>query len=188
MSNQDDGFATAIVALFQLVFSLTFPLMFITLCGVSYVLTDGLHLGQFGLWAWVAGQAVADARTTPWVALALIAFIIAAVPLAWIAFREHATRASGVIGAWVGAAIFCGATLWLASAWSFDYSAMQQYVFAFALLAAWFALCDALMTTLKLVAMNRPQPGPEVVMAQKAHGDARVAGEAEALSLLNSKK
>jgi hypothetical protein len=32
------------------------------------------------------------------------------------------------------------------------------------------------------------QPGREVVEEQKAHGDARLAGEAEALSLLNSKK
>jgi len=32
------------------------------------------------------------------------------------------------------------------------------------------------------------QPGREVVETQKAHGDARLAGEAEALSLLNSKK
>lgn len=34
----------------------------------------------------------------------------------------------------------------------------------------------------------RAQPGREVVEEQKAHGDARLAGEAEALSLLNSKK
>lgn len=32
------------------------------------------------------------------------------------------------------------------------------------------------------------QPGREVVEAQKAHGDARLAGEAEAVRLLNSKK
>jgi hypothetical protein len=32
------------------------------------------------------------------------------------------------------------------------------------------------------------QPGREVVETQKAHGDARLAGEAEALSLLNPKK
>jgi hypothetical protein len=33
-----------------------------------------------------------------------------------------------------------------------------------------------------------PPPGRELVEQQKAHGDARVAGEAEALSLLRSKK
>lgn len=32
------------------------------------------------------------------------------------------------------------------------------------------------------------QPGREIVAAQKAHGDAQVASEAEALSLLNPRK
>ncbi len=34
----------------------------------------------------------------------------------------------------------------------------------------------------------KPQPGREVVETQKAHGDAQLASEAEAVALLNSKK
>ena len=188
MSNQDDGLAQMTAGVVQLVFSLLFPILLVTLCGVSYVLVFGFHLVQFGLWAYLAMQAVAYAKGNTWAALALTVFVIASVPLAKVAFREHATRTSGVIGGWVGAGIFSGGTIWLATAWPAEDSGMQMIVFAFLLLASWGCVCEAIMSSLKLIAQNRPQPGPEIVEAQKAHGDAQLAGEAEALSLLNSKK
>ena len=188
MSNDSDGFAQATVALFQIVFSLFFPVIVLFTCASSYALTFVLHLPQFGLWAGLTMQALAYAKDNHWAALALIGFGLAALPLARIGFREHAARASNVVGGWVAAAIFTGGTMWMASAWPADYSGMQGVVFAFALFASCSAIFEALLHTLKLIDQNRPQPGPEVVVAQKAHGDAQIAGEAEALSLLNSKK
>ena len=188
MSNEGEALGQATVALVQIIFSLFFPVIIISTCGASYVLTYGLHLPQFGLWAGLAAMAVAYAQTTPLAMLALGAFVVAALPLAWVGFREHATRVSSTIGGWVTAAIFSGGTLWLAAAWHADYSNIQAVVFAFLLFASCTAIFEALLHTLKLVAQNRPQPGPEVVVAQKAHGDAQLAGEAEALSLLSSKK
>jgi hypothetical protein len=188
MSNEGEAMGQATVALFQIIFSLFFPVIVISTCAASYVLSFGFNIPQFGLWAGLAGMAVAYAKTTPWAALALIAFVVAALPLAWVGFREHATRVSSTIGGWVTAAIFSGGTLWLAAAWPADYSNMQAVVFAFLLFASCTAIFEALLDTSKLIAQNRPQPGPEVVVAQKAHGDAQLAGEAEALSLLKSRK
>ncbi|MGD0867623.1 MAG: hypothetical protein ABSA49_18935 [Rhizomicrobium sp.] len=189
MSNEGEALGQATVALIRLVFSPLFPIITVSVCGVSYLLTFGFHLPQFGLWAWLAGQAVAYAQANFLAMLVLAAFVLGALPLALVGFREHATRTSGVIGGWVWVAIISGGTIWAATAWPADeYPAVQQYVFAFLLFWAWTSICEVLMSTLKLIAQNRPQPGPEVVVAQKAHGDAQLAGEAEALSLLKSKK
>ncbi len=188
MSNQGEALGQTTVALFRIVFSLLFPAVVISLCGVSYLLTYGFNLPQFALWSELAGWAVAYAQTNTWAMLALIAFVVAAVPLARVGFREQAARSSSVIGGWVAAAIFAGGTIWLATVWTGDPTNFEELVFAFLLFAAWGGICEALITTLKLIEQNRPQPGPEVVVEQKAHGDAQLAGEAEAISLLNSKK
>jgi len=190
MSNgANDGMAQVVVTLFQVIFSALFPLIAISLCAVSYILAHGFHLPQFALWAALAGWIVAYARIHLWAMLALIAFVIAAVPLALIGFREYAARTSGVIGMWVSAAIYAGGTVWLASVWPPSvYPVIQGYVFAFLLFVSWGGAFEAAIGTAKIIAQNRPQPGPEVVMAQKAHGDAQVAGEDEAISLLGSKK
>jgi hypothetical protein len=184
MSNQNDGLATATVSLFQIIFSLFFPLIVIGTCAASYVLTVQLHILQFGLWFGLLLEALAYAKDNHWAAVALIVFGLAALPLARIGFREHAARASHVVGGWVTAAIFSGGSFWMSTAWPFDYSGVQALVFGFALFASCSAIFEALLHTFKLREQNRPQPGPEVVTAQKAHGDARVAGEAEALDLL----
>jgi hypothetical protein len=113
--------------------------------------------------------------------------VLAAVPLAWIGFREAETRTSRVIGYWVAAALFAGGLIWLAHAWEFSDGGFQQLLFAFLLFALWAHIWETAMMTAKLFALSRPQPGREVVEQQKAHGAAALANEAEALSLLNPK-
>lgn len=172
----------------QLVFSPIFPVLLITLCGVSFLLTFVFGLPQFGLFASLSVAAFQYSLGHLWAMAALVVFILAAVPLAWVGFKEAETRTSRVIGHWIACAIFAAGTLWLASAWPFSRSGFQQIVFACILFALWGEVCDTIMITVKLIALSRPQPGPEVVEAQKAHGDAAVASEAEALSLLNPEK
>jgi hypothetical protein len=188
VSNQNDGLALALVSLVRLVFSLLFPLILITLCGVSYLLATRLGLPQFGLWGALALWAMGYAGTHAWAAVGLIALVLLALPLAWVALKEEAARASAVIGAWATAVVFSGFTYWLSTVWPYDGSMVQGSVLAFFLLGSWIAVCEAVLGTLKALVQLRPQPGPEEVIAQKAHGDARVAGEAEALALLNAKK
>ncbi len=183
-----EDFGVALAQLIQLVFSLLFPFMVLTACAASAILTFVFHIPQFALWAFLAGAAWSYATTNLWAMLALIAFVVAAFPLAWVAFREHAARASGVIGGWVSVAVFGGGSIWLAFAWPFSGSGWQLIVFAFLLLGTCEVFSQAIIGSLKIAAISRPVPGREVVEAQKAHGDARLAGEAEALSLLNSKK
>jgi hypothetical protein len=178
----------ALAALVMLVFSPLFPIITVSVCAVSYVLAFVFHLPQFGLWVWLAQLAVAYSKTNVVALVVLIAFVFGSIPLARIGFREHAVRPSGAIGGTLFAAIIIGGTIWWASAWPYDpTSGIQVYVFGFLLFWAWSGVCESAMSAMKLIAQNRPQPGPEVVVKQKAHGDARVAGEAEALSLLKKK-
>jgi hypothetical protein len=186
--NRGEDLGNALAPLVEIVFSPLFPVMLITLCGVSFVLSGPLGLPQFVLFFGLAVGAVEYARSHTWAMLALIAFVIAALPLARTGFREHATHTSRVVGHWVAAALFFAATLWLAHAWPYSGSGFQQIVFGLLLFTLWAHVCETALGTVKLILLSRPQPGREVVEAQKAHGDARLAGEAEAVALLNSKK
>lgn len=183
-----EDFGQALASLIQIVFSPLFPVILITLCAVSYALTFVFHLPQFALFAFFATSAIEYASGHLWAALALAAFVLAAVPLARVGFREAATQTSRVVGNWVVAALFGGGLIWLAQAWPFSGYNFQQLAFALLLFCAWVQVCETVMMTVKLVALSRPQPGREVVESQKAHGDAALAGEAEAVSLLNPKK
>jgi hypothetical protein len=183
-----EDFGQALALFIQIVFSPIFPLLAITLCGVSFLLTFVFGLPQFALMASLSIAAFEYCRGHFWAMAALVFFILAALPLAWVGFKEAETRTSRVIGHWVACAIVGGGILWLASAWPFSGSGFQQIVFAILLFAVWTDVCQTAMITAKLVALSRPQPGPEVVEAQKAHGDATVASDAEAVSLLNFKK
>ena len=183
-----EGFTQAGVNLFRIVFSLMFPIVFISTCMVAGVLTYGFGIPQFNLlWA-LPMAAIGYAATNLWAGVALAVFVLASVPLAWVAFRELALQISNVIGAWVFAIIFCGFSLWLSTSWAYDTSGWQQLCFAFLLFMGWSAVCEALLGTLKLVLQMKPKPGREIVERQKAHGHARVAREDEAVALLRTKK
>ena len=183
-----EDFGQAFAALIQIIFSPLFPVIAITLCGASYVLTFVFHLPQFALFAFLAKFGIEYAFGHIWAGLALAVFVLAAAPLAWVGFREAETRTSRVIGYWVFSGLFGGGIIWLGHAWPFSGTGFQQIVFALLLFCVWAEVCETMMITVKLVALSRPQPGREVVERQKAHGDAALAGEAEAGSLLNPRK
>jgi hypothetical protein len=188
-SSATEDILNSLFQLIQIVFSPLFPVILLTTCLAAFLLTFVFHLPQFVLFAYLANSAFDYALGHLWALAALAVFVLAALPLALVGFREHAAKTSSVLGGWIVVALMGGGTIWLANEWAFDdQSSLQQFVFAWLLFCACVGFCQTLTGTLKLIALSRPQPGREVVEAQKAHGDARVAGEAEALSLLNSKR
>lgn len=183
-----EDFGTALGQFLQIIFSPIFPLGLITLCGVSFLLSVTFGMPHFALFFLLALGAVEYARGHLWAMLTLIAIVLGALPLAWVAYKEHVTKVSAVIGHWVFGGLWGAGVLWLARVWSFTGSGFQLIIFALLLFTWWMDVCDMLLGTVKLIALARPQPGREVVDAQKAHGDARLAGEDEAISLLNPKR
>ncbi|HVB79263.1 MAG TPA: hypothetical protein VNE82_04850 [Candidatus Binataceae bacterium] len=178
MASGNDGSGEAIAGIFgaiiQLVFSLTFPLLAITLCGLSYLLAFAFHMPEFGLWAFWAHLAIGYAKTNGWVLLGLIIFALAALPLAWVAYREQELKASNMILAYVIAGIVIAFTCWLRTAWPYDGTGWQIYSYGFLLLMAWSAVIEAAISTIGIVAhvhRNRPQPARRP--AQQPHGAPR---------------
>jgi hypothetical protein len=163
MSSNDGHQAVgeAFGAILQLVFSLTFPLLIITVCGVSYILAFEFHMPEFALWAGLAMGLIDIATTNTWVAIALVIFGLSALPLAWVAFREQELRVSKTILLWVVAGMLLGGVFWLRTAWPFDGSGWQMIVYAIILLAAWSTVIEAVLATLGIVAhvrASRPPP------------------------------
>jgi len=165
-----EDFGQAIAGLAQLVFSLTFPLVIVTLCAVSFVVAILFHAPDFSFWGFLAAVAIKYASTNIWAAVALAVLVLAALPLAWVALREHQARLSSAIGAWVAAIAFGGGTIWLSTVWPYDGSGWQVLTFALLELLAWAALMDAGLSTLKIILYrraNRPLPPPG---RQRPHG------------------
>jgi hypothetical protein len=180
-----------LVAIFQVVFVLTFPVVLITLPIVSLILMVVFHAPQLGFWAGLGFFTVQYAMKNLWAMLGLGVFVVMALFFAWVEFTEHEIRVSHAIGMWVATAILGAITGWLCTTWPYDQSLWQMLVFALLLFSTWGTCVDAAISTAKIVAYfrgKRPQQDREVVETQKAHGDARLAGEAEARLLLNPKR
>ena len=187
-TSASEDFGTALARLIQLVFSPIFPLMFISFCGLSFLLTVNFGLPQFYLGAAAAKLALDYANGHLWAMGCLGLFVLAALPLAWVGFKEHASPLSRVIGHWIASGLGAAGLYWLATAWALDGTNGQAVVFSFLLFCLWAQLCETLLGTFTLVARLRPRPGREVVEAQMVHGRATVARESEALAMLKSKK
>jgi hypothetical protein len=184
VNSGNEGLARVAVTVFQVVFSALFPFMLLTSCAVSAVLA-GAGFPQFGFLARLAREAVAYSGTHTWAALAIGVLALSALPLLWVAYREHAEPPSKIIGMWLGAAIYGAVGFWLGGVWPPTlFPSAEPYVLALFLFVTWGALCEAILGTVKTILANRPQPGREVVEAQMAHGHAQVAGEDEAAALL----
>lgn len=163
--------AEGLGALLQLVFSLTFPLLLITLCGVSFVLAFAFGMPEFSLWAGLAMALFEIAKTNIWVAIGLVVFALAALPLAWVAFREQQLRGSTTILSWVIATMLIGGMFWLRTAWPFEDSGWQIIVYEIILLAAWGTVIEAALGTVGIVAhVRRNRSVPAQPPRQEPHG------------------
>jgi hypothetical protein len=160
-----------LAALLEIIFSLTFPLTLITVCGVSFALTFAFHTPEFGLWAWLSLGAADYARTHVWAAVVLGLLSLSALPLAWVAFREREIRISKAILEWVITALVVWFTFWLRTLWPYDESGWQLLAYGVLLFAGWNGVLEATLTTVAIVALyraNRPvRTGPP---QQQPHG------------------
>lgn len=164
-------FGGAFVALLQLIFSLTFPLLMITVCGASFLLTAVFHAPEFSLWARLGLAALAYAKTNNWAAIGLVIFALAALPLAWVAFREQQIRASSTILAGLIAIIAFGGMFWLRTAWPYDQSVWQAVVYAVIMLSGWSAVIETGLGVLGIVLHVRAsRPVPARPPAHQPHG------------------
>jgi hypothetical protein len=164
MSNNREASASTWAALFQVVFSLNFPLMLFVVGATSYALQPDLP--QFSWWA----DLDKSVESTLWGRIGGGIWFFGQFPLAWLAFREHSTRASDVVGMWVGAAIVTGITVFAAASWPNNGSEFQKWVFAFLLFFSVGAIYEAIFSSLKLrsqMRANRPLPPPT---HQQPHG------------------
>ena len=169
----ENSLAEFVGALIQLVFHLLFPLIVVTLCGVSFLLAFMLHAPEFGFWAGLAMVGIDSAKTNIWVALGMGAFALISLPLAWVFFREQQLQVSKIILQWVIAALVIGGMFWLRSAWPYDRSGWQMIVYGIILFAGWAALIEATLGTLAIVAhVRRSRPKPVRPPRQAPHGGA----------------
>ena len=136
----------------QLFFSPSFPLVLVSLCGVSYLLAANLHAPELGLWALVATWAIRDARYDNWAAIALGLLVVAALPLAWVALRQREPSRSRATGEWVIAAIVICLLFSLRQVWPYDGSDRQVFVYSFLLFIGWNALVQTVLSTLVIIA------------------------------------
>jgi hypothetical protein len=161
-----DAYGQAAVGLLRVILSLNFPLMLMMVGLTSTVLEQKLNLPQFGWWADMDRSLEANR----WGSIGAGVFFLASFPLAWLAFREHATRASNVVGAWVGAAVATGITVFAAVSWPNNSTEFQKWIFAFLLFVAVGSVYEAIFDSLKLRSQmhaNRPLPPPT---HQQPHG------------------
>jgi hypothetical protein len=156
---------------FKIVFNLLFPFTALTLVGLSYVLTNLLHLREFGLWFALGILGFDSARQNIWLALTAGALALAAVPLVWVAYSEQQVVISMTIKRWLIAAGLAAATLWLDMSWPYDRSDEQLLAFGILMLVAWTALIQAMLPTLGIITHIRANRPPKSRPPEQApHG------------------
>lgn len=168
--------SAAITAFFRPVFSLAFPLVITTLCGLSLILATYLGMPEFGLWGWLALPVIDYARTNVWAAVAVGVFALSAIPLAWVAFREHEIRISKAILQWMITAAVIAFIVWLRSQWPFEGSLWQLFAYGLLLLGAWGGAMETCLSTLALVSYRRATRPPRRPRWQQPHGARRRRG------------
>jgi len=169
-----EAVGSALALIIHVVFSLTFPILAITLCGVSYLLAFVFHLPEFSLWAYLANLAIDYAKTNVWVTVGMVVFALAALPLAWIAFREQEIKASNTILMYVLTAMVIGLTAWLRKVWPFDGNGWQVITYGILLFMAWSAAIEAALGTIGIFAhVRRNRSQPVKPPPQQPHGTPR---------------
>jgi hypothetical protein len=103
-------------------------------------------------------RAIRYARFETWAAVGLGLLVIAALPLAWLAFRRREARPSKAAGEWAFAATVAAIVLGLWLVWPYDAGDRQVIVYSFLLFAGWNAIVQALLTTLAIGPPRRANP------------------------------
>ena len=173
MASKDpaESLGEALNSLLQIIFSLTFPLTIITLCGASFVLMAAFHAPEFALWPGLAMGAFQYAKANTWVAIALGLFVLAALPLAWVGFREREIRVSKAILEWVITGIVFAFLFWLRTVWPYDDSGWQMLAYGIILFTGWNGVVESSLSTLVIVAhVRRNRPRPVRPPRQEPHG------------------
>jgi len=169
-----NALADFVSALIELIFHPLFPLIFITLPVVSLLLASASAEPAFEFW-FLLGVAVCEyAMSRLWTAICGAAFILAALPLAWVFFREQQVVVSAVIKQWLATLIAIGLLIWLDRDWRDNGSAWQATALNSLLLIAWAGMVEASIGTLAIIKyacgnrLAKPPPPP-----QEPHGRRR---------------
>ena len=144
------------------------------------------HTTRFKWWNVVALFWWFGANSQLWAAVASVAAIVGCVLLAWVDFVHLNPR-----GAWRFFYMFSGACwltvlIWLWNVWPEEDSFGMHFTFAFLLYAATSSIYVTLTLFLKKAMLGGG--GLKQVAAQRAHGDARPASEAEVTAALSGTK
>lgn len=176
----ENSLAEFVTSVFQLVFHLLFPFTVVTLCGISYLLASVWNIRELGFWNAMAMMALDYAWSSRWAALALAAFVLASLPLAWVAFREQQTRPSGTILQWIYAVGVTFGISWLRTAWPFERGGVWQLVvYGIIMFAGWAAFVEAMLGSLAIFAHVRASRPVEIQPPRQApHGAPREQGRA----------
>jgi hypothetical protein len=169
-----EAFGELVVELLQIIFSLVFPILLISLCAASFILAFEFRLPEFGLWGAIGAWALGYAATNVWFAVALGLFALASIPLTWLALREQELRASNVLLAYVIAAIVFAFLFWLRTVWPYDDNGWQVILYGLIMFCGWRAVVDAGVGTLGIVLhIRRNRPRPVRPPPQQPHGAPR---------------
>jgi hypothetical protein len=166
-----NSLADFVSAILQLVFHLLFPFITISLCLVSYILTFWLRMPEFAFWAGVWWMVFDTARSNVWVAIGLAIFVLAALPLAWVAYREQQVQVSKIILQWIIATGVIFFMFWLRTQWPFESSGWQLFVYGMIMFAGWAALTEGMLGALAIAGhVRRARPKPVRPPTQAPHG------------------
>lgn len=161
----------ALGRLARALFSPSFPFVLVTLCGVSFLLGAILPTPEFGYWAFLSIEWWYDAQRNLWLAIALAALAVAALPLMWIAVRQRRSRAPNLRRDWGFAAAVVIATALLRVVWPYHDSDPQILVYSFLLFIGWNAVVDAAIGTLAVVGRpKRPPSAEQAAEPKRARG------------------
>lgn len=166
--------ADFVSAILELVFHLLFPVITLSLCLLSYVLVSWFHMPEFAFWLGVWWMVFDAARGNVWVAIGLGIFVLAALPLAWIAYREQQVQVSKIILQWIIAAGVIFFIFWLRTQWPYERSGWQLFVYGVIMFAGWAALTEGMLGALAIAGhVRRVRPKPVKPPPQQPHGGAQ---------------
>ena len=158
-------------AILQLVFHLLFPFITLSLCLVSYILAAWFHMPELGFWFGLWLVVFDAARGNIWVAIGLGLFALAALPLAWIAYREQQVQVSQILLQWIIAAGVIFFLFWLRTQWPYDRGLGQAITYALIMFAGWAALTEGMLGALAIAShVRRARPRPVRPPPQAPHG------------------